>query len=146
MALKRGNGLCRKGERGMKFRTASALATLLLALGAQAALAERLLVGLGEANDDCGFSARRQEARNGRVERQADDAHHGLARGREKALGDEGRVHGGDDVMLAVDERAVAVEDDEVHGQAYSTAGMQTIRRTAAARANPGGQFMTCKG
>jgi hypothetical protein len=71
-------------------------------------------------------------------QRQPDDAEHLAAAGRRQAEGREGVPHGRADGMLTVDQRAVAIEDDELHAAAYS------IGRVGVANYAAFPSFITC--
>lgn len=80
--------------------------------GPGAELAEAFLVGRHDTRARP-FGKVRHQTLHGDRERKADDRQHRLAPGQRHADGGEGVFHRGKDVVLAVDQRAVHVEDDE---------------------------------
>ena len=81
-----------------------------------AQIEERLAIGLGDAPDHRVVALRQQPADRLR-QRQPDDRQRPLARRRRDAVRREGAVHRRHDHVLAIDDGAVAIEDDEVHGR-----------------------------
>ena len=59
----------------------------------------------------------RHQRVNRLIERQADNGEHLLARQRIETMRGEGAVHRGDDHVLAVDQRAIAIENDKAEGR-----------------------------
>ncbi len=85
-----------------------------------AELEEGALVALGDAGAQRGIDIR-HERMDRLGKRQPDDGQHFLARQVLEAMRVEGMVHRRDDHVLTVDQRAVAIENDEAEGRGHSS-------------------------
>src|SRR5690606_34924706 len=84
-----------------------------------AELEERLAIGLADPRHDARIDAFGQQPRDGERQREPDDGEDVLPHRQLEAVRVEGARHRRHDDVLTVDQRAVAVEDDEVHVGVY---------------------------
>ena len=84
-----------------------------------AQLEERLAISLADPRYEARVGVLRQQARDGERQREPDDGEDFISHRQLEAVRVEGPRHRRHDDVLTVDQRAVAVEDDEVHVGVY---------------------------
>lgn len=104
-----------------------------------AQLEEGLAVGVADPRHEARVGVLRQQARDGERQREPDDGEDLVPHRQLEAVRVEGARHRRHDDVLTVDQRAVAVEDDEVHVGVYrgncstGLASLERLSRTTRA-------------
>src|SRR5690606_26459348 len=108
-------------------------------------LEERILVAFRHPPPLLRFNLR-NERRHGLVKRQADDREHLLARQDGEPMRLEGMGHRRDDHVLAVDQRAVTIEDDEANWRGHASSPSKAFSASRSSKPSSFQLFAICGG